>query len=75
MPPSKKWDASAERDLCIAMIMSSQDMDRAKHNWPAIHAFMDAIGYKFTKDALSFVSPFPFLLFFIIAFSSFVAEH
>ncbi|KAM4059915.1 hypothetical protein HRG_002466 [Hirsutella rhossiliensis] len=48
----KKWDATAERDLCIAVIMASQE-GRVTYNWPKTHAIMDSIGHAFTKDAMS----------------------
>lgn len=49
----KKWDASVERDLCIAMIHGNQDIsDRVKHNWARIATFMTNMGYTFTKDAI-----------------------
>ncbi|KAF4441927.1 hypothetical protein F53441_11887 [Fusarium austroafricanum] len=54
MPPAeKKWDANAERDLCVAIIMGAQDGERMRYNWPKVHASMDALGYSFTKDAIS----------------------
>ncbi|KAG9501272.1 hypothetical protein J7337_006956 [Fusarium musae] len=54
MPPSeKKWDANAERDLCVAVIMGAQDGERMRFNWPKVHASMAALGYSFTKDAIS----------------------
>ncbi|EWZ47962.1 hypothetical protein FOCG_06636 [Fusarium oxysporum f. sp. radicis-lycopersici 26381] len=54
MPPSeKKWDANAERDLCVAVIMGAQDGERMRFNWPKVHASMATLGYSFTKDAIS----------------------
>ncbi|KAF9775498.1 hypothetical protein IL306_006375 [Fusarium sp. DS 682] len=54
MPPSeKKWDANAERDLCVAIIMGAQDGERMRYNWPKVHGSMEALGYSFTKDAIS----------------------
>ncbi|KAM0191988.1 hypothetical protein ACHAPA_003071 [Fusarium lateritium] len=54
MPPAeKKWDANAERDLCVAIIMGSADGDRLRYNWPKVHSSMEALGYSFTKDAIS----------------------
>ncbi|KAF4344025.1 hypothetical protein FBEOM_2000 [Fusarium beomiforme] len=54
MPPSeKKWDANAERDLCVAIIMGAQDAERMRYNWPKVHGSMEALGYSFTKDAIS----------------------
>ncbi|KAJ6441955.1 C-myc promoter-binding protein [Purpureocillium lavendulum] len=48
----KKWDAAAERDLCVAIIMGNQE-GRTNYNWPKVHAFLTQLGYKFTKDAIS----------------------
>ena len=57
MPPAeKKWDANAERDLCVAIIMGAQDGERMRYNWPKVHSSMEALGYGFTKDAISYVS-------------------
>ncbi|KAJ4316439.1 hypothetical protein N0V84_007877 [Fusarium piperis] len=54
MPPAeKKWDANAERDLCVAVIMGAQDGERMRYNWPKVHSAMEALGYSFTKDAIS----------------------
>ncbi|KAM0427327.1 hypothetical protein ACHAPT_007762 [Fusarium lateritium] len=54
MPPAeKKWDANAERDLCVAVIMGAQEGDRMRYNWPKVHSAMEALGYSFTKDAIS----------------------
>ncbi|KAM5351968.1 hypothetical protein ACJ41O_004691 [Fusarium nematophilum] len=54
MPPAeKKWDANAERDLCVAVIMGAQDGDRIRYNWPKVHGAMETLGYSFTKDAIS----------------------
>ncbi|KIL91669.1 hypothetical protein FAVG1_05286 [Fusarium avenaceum] len=54
MPPAeKKWDANAERDLCVAIIMGSADGDRLRYNWPKVHSSMESLGYSFTKDAIS----------------------
>lgn len=50
MAGDKKWDAAAERDLCVAIIMASHD-GRTDYNWPRVHAFLAALGYQFTKDA------------------------
>ena len=59
MPPAeKKWDANAERDLCVAIIMGAQDGERMRYNWPKVHSSMEALGYGFTKDAISYVSHF-----------------
>ncbi|KAL4723296.1 hypothetical protein ACLX1H_009786 [Fusarium chlamydosporum] len=54
MPPTeKKWDANAERDLCVAIIMGAQDGERMRYNWPKVHSSMEALGYSFTKEAIS----------------------
>ncbi|CEI69795.1 unnamed protein product [Fusarium venenatum] len=54
MPPAeKKWDANAERDLCVAIIMGAQDGERMRYNWPKVHSSMESLGYSFTKDAIS----------------------
>ncbi|KAH6955169.1 hypothetical protein HG530_015854 [Fusarium avenaceum] len=54
MPPAeKKWDANAERDLCVAIIIGSADGDRLRYNWPKVHSSMESLGYSFTKDAIS----------------------
>ncbi|RGP66838.1 hypothetical protein FLONG3_8710 [Fusarium longipes] len=54
MPPTeKKWDANAERDLCVAIIMGAQDGERMRYNWPKVHSSMETLGYSFTKDAIS----------------------
>ncbi|KAF4961463.1 hypothetical protein FSARC_10172 [Fusarium sarcochroum] len=54
MPPAeKKWDSNAERDLCVAIIMGAQEGDRMRYNWPKVHSSMQALGYPFTKDAIS----------------------
>lgn len=56
MPPAeKKWDANAERDLCVAIIIGSADGDRLRYNWPKVHSSMESLGYSFTKDAISYV--------------------
>jgi hypothetical protein len=63
MPPAeKKWDANAERDLCVAIIMGSADGDRLRYNWPKVHSSMETLGYSFTKDAISYVPicPLPY---------------
>lgn len=52
----KKWDVAAERDLCVAVILGNQETDRARYNWPKVHAFMDGLGYGFTRDAISYVA-------------------
>ncbi|RGP64146.1 hypothetical protein FSPOR_8164 [Fusarium sporotrichioides] len=54
MPPAeKKWDANAERDLCVAIIMGAQDGERMRYNWPKVHSSMESLGYSFTKEAIS----------------------
>ncbi|KAF5670316.1 hypothetical protein FHETE_4561 [Fusarium heterosporum] len=54
MPPTeKKWDSNAERDLCVAIIMGAADGERMRYNWPKVHNSMEALGYSFTKDAIS----------------------
>ncbi|KAF5018880.1 hypothetical protein F66182_9128 [Fusarium sp. NRRL 66182] len=54
MPPAdKKWDANAERDLCVAVIMGAMDGDRMRYNWSKVHSSMEALGYAFTKEAIS----------------------
>ncbi|KAH6891129.1 hypothetical protein B0T10DRAFT_595275 [Thelonectria olida] len=49
----KKWDSNAERDLCLAVILGNQEGERARHNWPKVHAIMSSLGHGFTKDAIS----------------------
>ncbi|CAM1503900.1 Fc.00g014910.m01.CDS01 [Cosmosporella sp. VM-42] len=49
----KKWDISAERDLCVAIILGNAENERVRHNWPKIYSFMSQLGYGFTKDAIS----------------------
>ncbi|KAF4971384.1 hypothetical protein FZEAL_9866 [Fusarium zealandicum] len=53
--PEKKWDATVERDLCVAIIMGAQDGDRMRYNWPKVHGSMETLGYSFSKDAISYV--------------------
>ncbi|KAF4987319.1 hypothetical protein FGRMN_10444 [Fusarium graminum] len=54
MPPTeKKWDSNAERDLCVAIITGAADGERMRYNWPKVHNSMEALGYSFTKDAIS----------------------
>lgn len=51
MPASeRKWDANAQRDLCLAVILTSHN--GRSHNWAQIHSLMDKMGYSFTKDAI-----------------------
>ncbi|KAH6610226.1 hypothetical protein Trco_000246 [Trichoderma cornu-damae] len=52
-PQDKKWDDSAERDLCVAIILGNQDPGKSRHNWPRIAEIMGSLGYSFTKDAMS----------------------
>ncbi|KJZ80385.1 hypothetical protein HIM_00235 [Hirsutella minnesotensis 3608] len=51
----KKWDATAERDLSMAIIVAGQNgpEGRGSYNWPQTHEIMKSIGYAFTKDAMS----------------------
>lgn len=49
----KKWDISAERDLCLAIILGNAETEKPRHNWPRVHSFMGELGYDFTKDAIS----------------------
>ncbi|KAH7321166.1 hypothetical protein B0I35DRAFT_510917 [Stachybotrys elegans] len=51
--PEKKWDAAAERDLCVALITCGQEGERVRYNWPKVHEFMQEHGYGFSKDAMS----------------------
>ncbi|KFA66661.1 hypothetical protein S40285_03052 [Stachybotrys chlorohalonatus IBT 40285] len=51
--PEKKWDAAAERDLCVALIMCNQESERVRYNWAKVHSFMQSHGYQFTRDAIS----------------------
>ncbi|KAK4070090.1 uncharacterized protein Triagg1_6511 [Trichoderma aggressivum f. europaeum] len=52
-PLEKKWDDSAERDLCVAIIMGSQDGTKRSYNWPRVEEIMTSLGHAFTKDAMS----------------------
>ncbi|KAL6698926.1 hypothetical protein J3F84DRAFT_405857 [Trichoderma pleuroticola] len=52
-PVEKKWDDSAERDLCVAIIMGNQDGTKARYNWPRVEEIMTGLGHAFTKDAMS----------------------
>ncbi|KZZ98451.1 hypothetical protein AAL_02969 [Moelleriella libera RCEF 2490] len=52
MPPAKKWDLSAERDLCMAVIMTGGST--SSYKWPEIHEIMTELGHAFTRDAISF---------------------
>ncbi|KAM3529258.1 hypothetical protein MY4038_005507 [Beauveria bassiana] len=50
----KRWDGNAERDLCLAIIMGgSTDGDKFRPDWNTTHSAMTALGYDFTKDAMS----------------------
>ncbi|KAL7912789.1 hypothetical protein GGI35DRAFT_476621 [Trichoderma velutinum] len=51
-PQEKKWDDSAERDLCVAIIQGNQDGKRS-YNWPRVEEIMTGLGHSFTKDAMS----------------------
>ncbi|KAG6004113.1 hypothetical protein E4U21_001384 [Claviceps maximensis] len=51
MPPSKKWEMTAELDLCMAIIITGGSTAASK--WLDIHTVMRQLGYDFTKDALS----------------------
>ncbi|KAJ3516385.1 hypothetical protein NM208_g14851 [Fusarium decemcellulare] len=33
--------------------MGAQEGERMRYNWPKVHSAMDALGYSFTKDAIS----------------------
>ncbi|OAQ99878.1 hypothetical protein LLEC1_03658, partial [Akanthomyces lecanii] len=46
----KKWTPDAERDLCLAMLMSNGGVSP---DWNATHGMMTAMGYEFTKDAMN----------------------
>ncbi|KAM0247367.1 hypothetical protein ACHAQJ_009875 [Trichoderma viride] len=52
-PQDKKWDDSAERDLCVALILGNQETGKSRLNWPRTAEIMDGLGYSFTKDAMS----------------------
>ncbi|KAL7795248.1 hypothetical protein V8C37DRAFT_48323 [Trichoderma ceciliae] len=52
-PQDKKWDDSAERDLCVAIILGNQELAKGRHNWPRISEIMNSLGYSFSKDAMS----------------------
>ncbi|KAL6809039.1 hypothetical protein GGI42DRAFT_350524 [Trichoderma sp. SZMC 28013] len=52
-PLEKKWDDSAERDLCVAIIMGNQDGTKTRYNWPRVEEIMNGLGHTFTKDAMS----------------------
>ncbi|KAL7937482.1 hypothetical protein V8C35DRAFT_331231 [Trichoderma chlorosporum] len=52
-PAEKKWDDTAERDLCVAMIQASQDGTKVRYNWPKVEDIMNGLGYSFTRDAMS----------------------
>ncbi|ODA81640.1 hypothetical protein RJ55_00141 [Drechmeria coniospora] len=48
----RKWDAAADRDLCVALIVSSHE-GRVVHNWSKVHAILQQLGHSFTKEAIS----------------------
>lgn len=52
-PQDKKWDDSAERDLCVTMIYCNNEANKGRQNWPRIEEVMKDLGYSFTKDAMS----------------------
>ncbi|KAL7963596.1 hypothetical protein V8C34DRAFT_300102 [Trichoderma compactum] len=52
-PVEKKWDDSAERDLCLAIIMGNQDGTKPRYNWPRVEEIMTSLGHTFTKDAMT----------------------
>ncbi|KKP07421.1 hypothetical protein THAR02_00483 [Trichoderma harzianum] len=52
-PVEKKWDDSAERDLCVAIIQANQDGTKKTYNWPRVEEIMIRLGHTFTKDAMS----------------------
>ncbi|PHH70003.1 hypothetical protein CDD80_6319 [Ophiocordyceps camponoti-rufipedis] len=52
-PGEKKWDAAAERDLCIALFYAANEGGRVTTNWPVVSTIMERLGYTFTKEALS----------------------
>ncbi|KAJ4859083.1 hypothetical protein T069G_07350 [Trichoderma breve] len=52
-PAEKKWDDSAERDLCVAIIYANQDGAKKSYNWPRVEEIMTSLGHTFTKDAMS----------------------
>ncbi|KAM3457983.1 hypothetical protein MY3296_000633 [Beauveria thailandica] len=49
----KRWDGNAERDLCLAMILGGTESDKFRPDWNTTHRMMNALGYDFTKDAMS----------------------
>ncbi|KAH8131467.1 hypothetical protein FP744_10003652 [Trichoderma asperellum] len=51
-PQDKKWDDSAERDLCVSMVYCNNE-GKGRTNWPRIEEVMNGLGYSFTKDAMS----------------------
>lgn len=53
MPPCKKWEAAAELDLCMAVILTGGST--TSYKWPEIHTIMCQLGHTFTKDAISYV--------------------
>ncbi len=54
----KKWSGDAERDLCLAMLIGNGgEGDKVRTDWTTTHNVMTALGYDFTKDAMSYVLP------------------
>ncbi|KID98620.1 hypothetical protein MAJ_05276, partial [Metarhizium majus ARSEF 297] len=51
MPFSKKWEITAELDLCMAVIFTGGSV--GSYKWPEIHELMVKFGHDFTKDAIS----------------------
>lgn len=47
----KKWSGEAERDLCLAMFLSSNG-EKSRADWAATHHTMTSLGYDFTRDAM-----------------------
>ncbi|KAG8419158.1 hypothetical protein J3459_011506 [Metarhizium acridum] len=60
MPFSKKWEITAELDLCMAIIFTGGSA--GSYKWPEIHELMVKFGHDFTKDAISYVFPHPPLI-------------
>ncbi|KAK2605956.1 hypothetical protein QQS21_003682 [Conoideocrella luteorostrata] len=51
MSSAKKWEISAELDLCMAVIHTGGSV--GSYKWPEVHAIMVLLGHNFTKDAIS----------------------
>ncbi|PHH74674.1 hypothetical protein CDD82_4822 [Ophiocordyceps australis] len=49
---TKRWDAAAQRDLCIAVFLATQE-GRITYNWAKAHTIMSERGYTFTREAIS----------------------